>query len=156
MNRAGVLVTAAVAAFMASGAQARLLPDGGVTPGEVVAELQAKGFKAELKNDGAGDPMIVSATDGTPFRVHFFACTPAKRCATLMFTAGFDEEAGVPMAKVNEWNRRKRFIRAFVDDDQDPYAVLDADLEHGATTEAIANHIDTWTGILPLFKAHFR
>ena len=55
-----MLVAAVAAAFMASAAQARLLPDGGVTPGEVVTELQAKGFKAELKNDPEGDPMATS------------------------------------------------------------------------------------------------
>lgn len=73
-----------------------------------------------------------------------------------MFSAGFDEDDGVPMDKVNAWNRTKRFIRAFVDEENDPYAVMDVDLERGATSEAVANAIDTWVGILPLFKQHFR
>ena len=49
-------------------AQARELPDGGVTVGEFADALQTKGFKAETGKDATGDPKITSAADGSPPR----------------------------------------------------------------------------------------
>jgi hypothetical protein len=34
----------------------------------------------------------------------------------------------------------------------DPFVEMDIDFEHGATSEAIANYVDTWAAVLPAFK----
>jgi hypothetical protein len=156
MRKLLIVALLAGATLVAGRAEAGVLPPGGVTMEEVAKALTAKGMKAELKTDIENDPMIVSQLGDIPFRIHFYACNPAKRCTSVMFSAGFDFKDGVSAAKVNEWNRTKRFIRGWIDDEQDPYGVMDSDFEVGATSEAITSNIDTWVGIIPLFRQHFQ
>ena len=133
--------------------QAAPLPSGGVTAGEVAKALLDKGYKAEVTTDSTGDPMIRSATDGSNFRILFYNCKSAgPRCVSISFSAGFDLEKGLSYSRINQWNREKRFGRAYLDDEMDPYVEMDVDFERGATIEAVANVIDTWAAVLPVFK----
>lgn len=130
------------------------LPDGGVTAGEVRAALQAKGFKAEVTKDSEGDPLIRSAADGSNFSIYFYDCDKSGRCVAIQFSAGFDLTKGTTLEVVNTWNKDRRFGKAYLDDERDPYLEYDIDLEHGATTEALENVVDVWESVLPTFKKH--
>jgi hypothetical protein len=55
---------------------------------------------------------------------------------------------------VNEWNKSKRFGRAYIDGDGDPCVELDFDLEGGVTDENIKVWFDTVTAIQRSFRAH--
>ena len=145
----GVLAAAVLAA---SGAEARNLPEGGVTVQEVAAALQEKGYQAEIGTDKGGDPKISSGLDGSKFNVWFYSCKKGARCASVQFEAGFDLKDGMTLAKINGWNKDKRFGGAYLDDENDPYIQYDVDFEVGATTEAIGNAIEVWAAILPQFK----
>jgi hypothetical protein len=144
------------AVLTGAAAQAGPLPPGGVTRAEVTAALTARGLPAALKADGAGEQLIASKVGDTPFVIIFYGCSKAQRCQSVMFKTAYHFDGGVSAAKVNEWNRYKRFIRAWLDPDQDPNAVMDVDFETGATSEAIGSNLDTWLGILPVFRAHFQ
>jgi hypothetical protein len=142
----------AIAAAMCAGvAHARPLPEGGVTAQEVAEALQAKGYRAQLTKDSAGDPMIESGLDGSTFRVMFYTCKTG-RCASIQFVWALDMDDGMELRKINQWNREKRFGRAYLDDENDPFLEMDVDLERGGTTEAIGNNLDTWASVLPAFK----
>lgn len=153
------IIHLAAAAILAAGlpavAAARPLPEGGVTPQEVVEALQGKGYRAQLTKDGAGDPMIESGLDGSNFRVVFYTCEKG-RCASIQFVWALDMPEGTTLEKINTWNRDKRFGRAYLDDEMDPFVEMDVDLERGGTTEAIANNLDTWASVLPAFKDFIR
>lgn len=152
---AGVPAAAILAAAsLATGisASARPIQDGGVTAEEVARELQAMGYKAEIGKDNGGDPKIASGLDGSRFTIWFYGCKKGPRCASVQFEAAFDLKDGMSLAKINEWNRDKRFGSAYLDDEMDPYIQYDVDFERGATTEAIANAIEVWAAILPPFK----
>jgi|SRR5690606_21520294 hypothetical protein len=147
---------AAVAACLtlgAGGAAAAPIPKGGVTAAEVAAALQAKGYKAQIGRDQAGDPMITSALQGANFRVMFYSCEGA-RCAAIQFATAFDMDKGLTYELINRWNRERRFGRAFLDDEMDPYVEYDVDFEVGATTEAIENAVDVWESVVPAFMRH--
>ncbi|HEY4168655.1 MAG TPA: YbjN domain-containing protein [Reyranella sp.] len=49
--------------------------------------------------------------------------------------AGFSKK-GVAPQRILDWNRDKRFGRAYLDKVGDPWVEMDVDVEHGATTEA--------------------
>jgi hypothetical protein len=132
-------------------AQARPLPAGGVTAAEVIEVLQANGYRATEDVDGVGDPMVRSATDGTNYAIYFYGCERA-RCTTIQFAAAFSLESSPGLAKINEWNREKRFGRAYLDAEMDPVVQMDVDLELGATTEQLQSVIGTWGAVLPAFK----
>ena len=150
-----IAATAAVIAIAVSGgaAQARVLPSGGVTAQEVASALQSKGFKASIGTDDAGDPMVSSALDGSTFKVLFYDCKSG-RCTSFEFSAGFDLDKGLSLAKINMWNREYRFGRAWLDDEMDPYIQYDVDVEVGATTESIDNVIARWESLVPDFKKY--
>lgn len=137
-----------------SSLQAAPLPTGGVTAGEVAKALLDKGYKAEVTTDSAGDPMIRSSADGSNFRILFYSCkNSGPRCVSITFSAGFDLDKGLSYSRINEWNSEKRFGRAYLDDEMDPYVQMDVDFERGATNEAISNVVDTWAAVLPVFKS---
>lgn len=148
-------LAAFAAALLATPATAGVLPDGGVTAKEVAAALQKLGYKAEEQVDPEGDPMIVSGVDGSPFRILFYRCTKG-RCASIQFLYGMDLERGVSLNAINEWNKKRRFARAYTDPENDPWADWDVDFERGATSEAIENAIERWVAIMPVFKSEMR
>ncbi len=53
---------------------------------------------------------------------------------------------------VNEWNKSKRFGRAYIDGDGDPVVELDYDLEGGVTDESVKVWFDTVTAIVRSFR----
>jgi hypothetical protein len=147
-----ILAAALALSVTPAAALAGVLPDGGVTSAEVAKALQDKGYRAEVTTGSDGDPLIKSAADGTNFRILFYSCSKAQRCASIQFVAAFDLDDGLKLSRINAWNSSKRFGRAYLDDDMDPFVEMDVDFEHGATSEAIANNVDTWAAVLPAFK----
>lgn len=146
----GLLALGALA-LCATTAQAAPYPAGGVTAAEAATILKAKGLQAEITKDDAGDPMIKSASEGVSWRIYFYNCT-AGRCNSIQFSAGFDLDNGITYSKANEWNYTKRFSRAALDDDMDPYVRYDVDAEKGFTSEAMALAVETWLLVLPSFS----
>ncbi|MCC7053147.1 MAG: YbjN domain-containing protein [Gemmatimonadaceae bacterium] len=55
---------------------------------------------------------------------------------------------------INEWNKSKRFGRAYIDTDGDPCVELDFDLEGGVSDESVKVWFDTVTAIVRSFRAH--
>lgn len=149
MRHMGMIV---VVCGIAGVAAAGPIPDGGVTVEDVAAVMQAKGYRAEITADSQGDPKILSSTAGKNFSVFFYGCSDVKRCTAIQFSAGFDLKQGMTLAKINEWNFNKRFATGSLDDEMDPYMSYDIDVEHGYTTEAIANNLDRWEAVVGKFK----
>jgi len=141
------------AALLLAGPRALATPltDGGVTAQEVADVLQAKGYQAKITKDREGDPKIQSATDGVSYEIYFYGCHGGPRCSSLQFSVAFHVEGGMTLEQINAWNRANRFGRGYLDDVKDPYVEMDLDVEHGFTTEAIDNNIDTWDAVLPAF-----
>jgi hypothetical protein len=131
-------------------ARATALPDGGVTASEVASVLQGKGYKAEINADKSGDLLVGSASGGVNFSVYFYTCNHTPRCTSIQFSAGF-QKPGITDEQLEKWNRTTRFGKAYFDTDHDPRVEMDVDVEHGATTEAIANDLDRWVSVLAEF-----
>jgi hypothetical protein len=132
-------------------AVARSLPDGGVTAQEVAGVLKAKGYQAEITTDQDGDPKINSISEGAKFGVWFYECAKGPRCHSIQFAAGFTQ-TDLAASRIEEWNRTKRFGRAYFSRQSNPWVEMDVDLEHGANTEALANDLDRWILVLSTFR----
>ena len=61
---------------------------------------------------------------------------------------------GATLTKVNEWNKTKRFGRAYIDSDGDPCIELDYDLEGGVSDDSIKVWFDTVKLIVKSFRTH--
>jgi hypothetical protein len=124
-------------------------------PDSLVKALQAAGYSAKLEKDGTGDPMIVSAVNGHPFRVVFYGCKANKNCATITFAAGFDKKTPTDLASINEWNRKNRFGRAYLDDEGDPILGMDVDLDDGGLSTALfTDNLEFWAAVTGAFQKH--
>lgn len=122
-------------------------------PSSVADVLRQKGYQAELTATSDGEPMIRSASGGSKFTIFFYNCTDKKACATVQFYAGFDSSEAFPLARINEWNKGKRFGRGYVDGDNDPVVEMDVDLDDGGMSRALfEDNIEFWTSILDDFR----
>ncbi len=149
------ILTAGVAlaiAAIAAPAVAAPYAAGGVTPKEAAAALKAEGLPAEIVKDG-DTTSIKSSSGGINWRIYFYGCKN-DRCSSIQFSAGFDLDDGLTLKKANEWNYTKRFARAALDEEMDPYVRYDIDTESGFTTEAMTLSIQTWQLIVPTFAEY--
>ncbi len=147
------LALAAFAGAWALPVQAQMVK--GQDPASLVRALQKEGFAAKLGTDKVGDPMITSGASGTTFQIYFYNCTKNKDCATVQFNSGYDLKTAVSLDKINEWNRTKRFGRAFLDKENDPILQMDVDLDDGGMSHALfIDHLQFWTSILGEFEKH--
>ncbi len=152
MKAAMAVLVLAAGAMLAPRAMAYQIKDGGITADEVAQVLQDKGYKAEVGTDEEGDPKVKSATDGTNFTVFFYGCNHTPRCSSIEFQAGFQLNSPMTDEQINEWNKTKRFGRAYMQDQSNTYIEMDLDVEHGFLTEGLANNVDTWAALIPQFK----
>ena len=134
----------------AAPASAAPIPNGGVTVPDMVKFLQGKGYKAEVKSGSTGQ-YIASAGNGVNFDVYFYDCN-AGRCASVQFEAGFDLANGMTAAKINEWNRDKRYMKAYIDSGMDPHVSYDVNTSPGRTWEGLADDFGVWTGTIGTFS----
>ena len=59
---------------------------------------------------------------------------------------------GGSLDKVNQWNKEKRFSRAYLDGDGDANVEWDIDLEGGVTVDAVREGIRTFQAVVQVFK----
>jgi hypothetical protein len=145
-------LTALLAAWTAP-AQAQMVT--AQDPGSLVRALQAGGYAAKLGTDKVGDPMITSGVAGTTFQIFFYNCTDHQRCATVTFHSGYDLNASPGIERINEWNRGKRFGRAYLDKEADPILEMDVDLDDGGVSPLLfIDNIEFWASLLGDFEKH--
>lgn len=140
---------ATVAAGSAS-ADESVINKAGMTGPEVAALLQAEGYKAALSKDKQGDPMIKSATSGATFTIYFYDCEK-DRCRALQFSSGFDLKDGLTLAKINDWNKGNRYLKAYLDDENDPYVQYDVNVDAGRTFSGLKDDLAIWSSMVGKF-----
>ncbi len=124
-------------------------------PESIVNYLSSNGYKALLGEDSEGDPLIRSATGGTNFSIYFYGCNAFHTgCDSLNFSTGFNMENGIPLATLNEWNRRQVVGRAFADEDQDPYLDQYVYAKGGLSIEVFKGILEEWEDALGHFESH--
>jgi hypothetical protein len=149
------MLLAAVAALVlgASAVQARPIPDAGLTVEEVLAFMKSAGFDAKIAKTDAGAPYVTTEKDGVNFDVDLYDCKDS-RCRAVQFTASFDLKEPLALAKANEWNLKKRYLRAYLDSNGDPIFAYDANLAPGGSYEALQDDLDVFVQFFPEILEH--
>lgn len=153
MRRSGMTVLAMAAAMVLA------MPAAGAAEihdisGEELAELLRKaGYRATVERDSEGDPMVTSSAAGAQYNIIMYGCQQ-DRCKSLQFRAGFDLPDGGSLANVDAWNREKRYAKAWLDDEVDPWLELDLDLEGGGSLGQVGDYIELWDASLGQFQTH--
>jgi hypothetical protein len=123
-------------------------------PAQIVSIIQALGFQAQLDKDNVGDPLIRSSSSGVDFSIYFYGCTKNKRCTSLQFIAGYNLAKGTTLEVLDEWNEKKRFASAYLDDEDDPFLQLDVNTEGGITQANFEKTLDLWQSLKGEFEEH--
>lgn len=162
MIRFATLAAAAVMAFAAPAAAmpaplraapAQATADPGVAVESVRAWLTSKGAEVSTVNR-QGDEIWLSVTDGPLTWVIFFYSCQADVCGDIQYAASFANE-GVTQTMINDWNRDRRFLKAFftpAEGETDPSAVVQYDvLIHSGDVEQLADHTALWLDLVSDF-----
>lgn len=125
-------------------------------PDSIAAVLKTRGLPTELRQPEDGNPFIKSAFDDMPFLIALMNCNDDKQdCKTVQFYFGFNDRKGFSLEKLNEWNRTKRFARAYRDDENDPVLVMDVDTDKGGVPQAVFNeNLDVWLNQMQLYRRY--
>jgi hypothetical protein len=149
-----------VAACLVSGAAAGEAPP---SPGrvwddasaeELRAVMQELGYRAELRKAADERPWIRATTAGSSFNVELYDCgSNGNRCASVSIATGLTMKDKPRPDAINEWNAKRRWARAYLDEDGDPILRMDASIE-GVTPGHLRRIFATWNLMLALFKKH--
>jgi len=145
------LVFVGAAALATAPARAELV--NATDPEKIRTIVESLGSPATLRAEPNADPYIESNLDGMPFLVIFMNCTGGRDCRTLQYYMGFSDARQVPLERFNEWNREKRFARAYRDESGDPVLEMDVDVDfNGLPRENIRETFNTWASLMRAYR----
>lgn len=123
---------------------------------EAVAEfLRKAGYRAVVEPDDEGDPSIVSGASGVDFLIFFHGCEGAFACTSMEFSSVFDAETPHTADQMNAWNVQRRYGKAMLTDERDPWIVMDINVEGGGLAPAqMAAYLQIWDDLLGDFLDH--
>jgi putative sensory transduction regulator len=52
----------------------------------------------------------------TSFSIYFYGCNNGTGCTSIQYFSGYRTEGSVSASRLNEWNRDKRYARAYLSD----------------------------------------
>jgi Putative bacterial sensory transduction regulator len=118
--------------------------------------LESQGLTAELRDGGDSSDYLESKHNGLKFLVLFMNCDDDDRnCKTLQFYMGYNDAKGTTLEKLNAWNAKKRFTRAYRDDSGDPVLEMDLDLDFkGIPRENVGEAVNTWKALMDAYQTH--
>ncbi|ALC12552.1 YbjN domain-containing protein [Sphingopyxis sp. 113P3] len=147
------LALIAATGLAATPAQAELVS--AQNPAAIRAILESRGWPARLVLEDGKDPYIESTRNNVQFLVIFMNCTDNRRCKTLQYYMGFSDAKNLDLERFNEWNKTKRFARAYKDDEGDPVLEMDVDLDFaGIPRENVGETLNTWASLMDSFREH--
>ncbi|WP_421759793.1 YbjN domain-containing protein [Devosia sp.] len=118
---------------------------------EIVTIAKSYG-PADLVTRDSGDPRISGTIGGLPYQLFFMNCTDGKACEDINFYAGFTDTKPT-LDAINDWNRSKRFGKAYLDSELDAVIEYDVNLEHGVTRDNLDAAFSLWSQLVPEYAA---
>jgi hypothetical protein len=126
------------------------IPEGGFTIEDLVAWLQSEGYSAKVVPDGDGESHVVTNTQGSPCNI-FPNDLVNGRYGSIGLGTGFATNGKFDISHINDWNANNRWARAYYDNVNDPWLVMDVDLWPGGTFESLRDQFGAWNNTLARF-----
>ncbi len=120
-------------------------------PAVLASLIQDLGYKAKLTTDSVGDPMISSSAHGYDFDVFFYDCTDNANCRAIQFSASFDMTDGMSLTRAEDFNRDKRWVKVYLNDESDPRIEMDYNLYGGVSVANFNDTVDWWQVMMQQF-----
>lgn len=153
MGEFTALMLATAAAVTMTGGIAQAKAVSARDPASVEQALKKGGYPAELGKDDAGDPMIGTRAEGTDFTIHFYGCETNRNCRRVQFMFAESEPLNASLARLNEWNAKNYFGRAYRTEAGGARLEMDLDLDDGGMSPALfVDNVEWWSIILSSFQ----
>ena len=123
-------------------------------PQIVAALIEDNGFPAEIGVDNVGDPMITSAAHGYDFFVYFYDCTDNVDCQAVQFNTTFDMVSGLSLTRAQDFNKERRWVKVYLDDENDPRVEMDYNLRGGVSADNFNDTLDWWQLMMGEFVSY--
>lgn len=125
-----------------------------ITPAGLSAFLRGKGLLVEDRTT-ATNVALLTQMGTNKFVIMFSGCNqPVTRCTSMQFYAGFKPKVPTTAATINEWNRTKRYSRAYLDTVNDPGIEMDVSAPDGSLSETmLQDAYGHWQTLLPMFQS---
>ena len=124
-----------------------------VTPQDVAEALERLDIEYTQETDPTGDPMFRIKLLDMNVQILFYGQDEGGY-KSLQFHVGFAMEDKPSLEVINDWNRSKRYMRAYLDSENDPHLEYDLDFEGGLTTQCIDEAIKLFRSGLLGFAVH--
>ncbi len=105
----------------------------------------------QARKDSDGSTTFVYTVGSVTGQLYEFLGEDGK-VESLKLNVGYDVEKAPPLAAINSFNEKRRFGKAFLDADGDPFLVSDLDVQFGINNGALKAWIVRFRAIVPLFE----
>ncbi|GGB66703.1 hypothetical protein GCM10010833_22370 [Blastomonas aquatica] len=76
-------------------------------------------------------------------------------CKTVQFYFGFNDRKGFSLEELNEWNRTRRFVRVYRDEQSGPVLVINVDTDKGGLPQAMFDeNLDVWLNQMRQYRRY--
>jgi hypothetical protein len=114
----------------------------------VVADLELP-YEARREADGSTTLVIEFPTA----EASLYQYIDNRRLVGLRLSAGYATRTKPTAEVVNAFNRRNRFTKVFLDDDKDPFLVMDLDVGSGLTRSALMEFFEEYERSIAVFES---
>jgi hypothetical protein len=150
-----------LSSFPPDGTPATAAPQASASTGSLIDATDVDAILAVAKvygdatasKDSHGDPIVKIKSKGNSWVIYFYGCSKGASCASVQFYYGFTATTKPTPAQINDWNKTKRWARAYIDDENDPNIVQDINLAGGVARPNFDASLSRWTDTIGDFKA---
>jgi len=144
-----ILVALIVATFALPASAQQMFPR---TPTAVHDAARSFGEIEFAQPDDEGRPVLHGEIDGVYYSIVIFGCDAPDGCESVQFYASFITDENATLEFVNNWNREKRWLTAFLEEDGDVVIAMTTNIRHGVTRQSFMDSFDVWTSLMLQFN----
>lgn len=123
----------------------------GFTSTSLVEKLRDLGYRAEVETLSSGSEIVKLKMSGVNVVVSLYPKN-AERKTSIQFYCGFKKSGDTTADKVNEFNKRYRFAKCYLDAEGDPVMEMDC-FVNGVSDECFKEFVDMYETQLSSFRA---
>jgi putative sensory transduction regulator len=113
----------------------------------------AEGVEPSIETDSDGDPNIKVEYYGASFSIYYYGCDNGANCDAIQFFSGYNTSGSVRLVKINEWNAKKRFGRAYIAENGAARIEMDVFLgKNGLDPDDFAKEVGLWVSVMEEFE----
>ena len=129
-----------------------LLPSARTEDGDVIAKMTAGKVERIITSFSDVKNFKERGNNSYIFEVEGLKILLFNHEDSLQLNASFSDK--VTMSRINEWNRTKRYTRAYLDKENDPVLQGDLELTGGVTEKNVKEWLKTYVVCLKAFRKH--